>query len=82
MVDVEHTQSFEKAIRKIKDKAFKDSVKKHINKITDNPEIGKPLRYSKKGERTVYVENYRIIYQYSGNKIFFVLLDHRDDVYD
>jgi mRNA-degrading endonuclease RelE of RelBE toxin-antitoxin system len=82
MVDVEYSGAFEKAFRKIKDNSLKEHIKSQIIKIIVNPEKGKPLRYNLKGERTVYVKPYRIIYSYSGDVITFLVFEHRDDVYE
>jgi mRNA-degrading endonuclease RelE of RelBE toxin-antitoxin system len=82
MVDVVFSKSFNKAITKLNNNSVKDNVKKHIVKIVNNPEIGKPLRYNLKGERTVYVKPYRIIYFYEINIITFLVFEHRDDVYE
>ncbi|CAD7770526.1 hypothetical protein FHEFKHOI_00819 [Candidatus Methanoperedenaceae archaeon GB50] len=54
MVTVAYDPSFEKKVRKIKDQLLKLKVKKEILKIIDSPEIGKPVRYGRKGTREVY----------------------------
>lgn len=82
MVDVEYSKSFEKTIKKIKEVALKNRIKYLIVKIINNPEIGKPLRYNLKGERTVYLKPYRIIYSYNNNLITFLIFEHRDNVYE
>jgi len=82
MVEVEYSSTFEKAIRKIKNVKFKNHIKSQMLKIINNPEIGKPLRYNLKGERTVYVKPYRIIYSYNNNILSFLIFEHRDDVYN
>jgi len=82
MVDVEYSRSFEKAIRKIKDVSLKNHITSQIVKIINNPEVGKPLRYNLKGERTLYVKPYRIIYSYNNNLISFLVFEHRDSVYE
>ena len=51
MVTVAYDSTFEKKVRKIKDHLLKSKVKKKILKIVDSPEIGKPMRYSRKGTR-------------------------------
>ena len=40
-----YTEQFEKNIKSIKDNGIKNRVKKQIEKIIKNPEVGKPLRY-------------------------------------
>jgi mRNA-degrading endonuclease RelE of RelBE toxin-antitoxin system len=82
MVEVEYSRTFEKTIRRIKDSSLKNRIKSHIIKIIDNPEVGKPLRYNLKGERTVYVKPYRITYSYNNDIITFLVFEHRDDVYE
>ena len=54
MVGVERvvvTDKFEKDVRKIRDKKVKERVDEEVKKISENPEAGKPLGYSLKGER-------------------------------
>ncbi len=56
--------------------------KKQIVKVIQGPETGKPLRYNLKGERTVYVKPYRIIYTFAHNILYFLRFEHRRDVYE
>ncbi len=81
MVEVIFTEKFERELRKA-DNSIKDKAKKQITKIIQDPEAGKPLRYNLKGERTVYVRPYRIIYAFSNNILYFLRFEHREDVYD
>jgi len=73
---------FETEFRKIKDKGMKDKLKKQIAKIIENPGFGKPLRYSMKGERTIYVKPYRLIYSVEGDKLILLKFEHRNHVYE
>ena len=59
----------------------KEKVKKQIRKIIENPEIGKPMRYARKGTREVYVKPFRLSYAYifKGNKIILLDLYHKDE---
>lgn len=75
------TKEFERNIRSIKDTQLLKRVKKQINKILDNPNLGKPLRYVLKGERTVYIKPYRLIYSVEGDKLFLLRFMHRKKVY-
>ena len=61
---LDRDQHFEELFKKIKDKAFKEKVKKQIQKIVENPEIGKPMMYGRKGTREVYVSPFRLSYTY------------------
>ena len=75
------TKQFERTIKSLKDAMIKKKIRNQIKKITDNPETGKPLKYSLKGERTVYAKPFRIIYSFTGNTIIFLRFRHRKDVY-
>jgi len=80
MVDIIYTEKFEKEFKKA-DNFIKEKVKKQIEKIIQYPEIGKPLRYNLKGERTVYVKPFRIIYSFFNNSLYFLRFEHRKEVY-
>ncbi len=81
MVEVIWTEKFEQDFKKI-DFSMKIKVKKQIEKIIKNPEVGKPLRYGLKGERTVYDKPYRVIYSFKNNTIYLLRYEHRKHVYD
>ena len=80
MVEVFYESLFEKRIKRIRDELLKIKVRKQISKIIQNPEIGKPMRYSRKDTREVYVSPLRLSYLYtkSENKILFLDLYHKD----
>ena len=75
------TRKFEHGLRKLKDQAIKERVKKQIEKIMENHETGKPLRFNLKGERSVYVPPYRLIYAVQGETLYLLRFDHRKTVY-
>ena len=53
---------------------------KQIIKIKDNPEIGKPMRYHRKGTREIYVSPYRLSYMIKSNDLIYILdLYHKDE---
>ena len=81
MVRVKFDFNFEKKIKKIKNQADKIKVKKQITRIIQDPEIGKPIRYSRKGTREVYVSPFRLSYFYikEENQIIFLDLYHKDN---
>ena len=81
MVDVIYTEKFEHDVKKV-DNSIKEKIKKQIKKVIENPDIGKPLRYELKGERTIYIKPFRIIYSFSNNTIYFLRFEHRKGVYD
>lgn len=79
MVEVIYTEKFEKELKKT-DKSIKEKAIKQLTKIIENPQIGKPLKYNLKGERTVYVKPFRIIYSFFNNTIYFLRFEHRKEV--
>jgi hypothetical protein len=42
---ITYTYEFRRGIKKVRDKAIQTKVKKIVERIIDNPDIGKPLRY-------------------------------------
>ncbi len=80
MVEIIYTDKFEKEVKKL-DSSIKIKVIKQIEKIIQEPKIGKPLKYDLKGERTIYVKPYRIIYSFNKNTITFLRVQHRKVVY-
>ena len=81
MIEVIYTEKFEREAKKA-DNSIKEKIKKQMKKIIENPHIGKPLRYDLKGERTVYIKPFRIIYSFSNNTVYFLRFEHRKGVYD
>ncbi len=75
------TQKFEQEFKKIRDRATQDKLEKQIRKIYENPDFGKPLRYGLKGEWTIYVKPYRLIYKVEGDKLILLRFEHRKEVY-
>lgn len=79
---VVYSQKFERDVKKVRDNSLKERVKDQIGKIVENPEIGKPLRYGLKGEWTVRIKPYRLIYAIQGDTLFLLRFEHRKNVYD
>lgn len=75
MVRVIFKDSFKKKIEKIKDSFLKDKIKKQIDKIVENPQIGKPMRYDRKDTRELYAKPFRISYHYNKNELIILFLD-------
>ncbi|MEM3555599.1 MAG: type II toxin-antitoxin system RelE/ParE family toxin [Candidatus Micrarchaeia archaeon] len=75
------TNNFERSIRKLKDAALRERIKKKIAEIVERPETGKPLRFQRKGERSVKISPFRIIYALQGDTIYFLDFDKRNKVY-
>ena len=70
---------FEKNFEKIKEKNLKNKILKQISKIVKNPEIGKPMKFIRKGTREVYIKPFRLSYLYKDNKILILALYHKDN---
>jgi mRNA-degrading endonuclease RelE of RelBE toxin-antitoxin system len=77
-----YTQKFEQDVKKLRDGLLKKRLEKQIRKIVDDPETGKPLRYGLKGEWTVRIPPYRLIYAFQGNRLILLRFEHRKSVYD
>jgi len=80
MVNVSFSADFEKIIKKIKDKLLKNKITKQINKIIENTEIGKPMKFARKGTREVYISPFRLSYAFikEKNEIIILNLYHKD----
>jgi addiction module RelE/StbE family toxin len=76
------TEKFEKDVRKIKDKKIKERIDTEVKRVCENPMIGKPLKYSLKGEKTIRIKPYRLIYTVQGSNLILLRFEHRKDVYD
>ena len=81
MVIAEYHPPFQKLFSKIRDNSTKEKIIKQFRKIRDDPDIGKPMRYSRKGTREVYIGAYRLSYKYlkEEDKIIFLDLYHKDE---
>ena len=79
--DFDFDNCFIKIYEKIKDSSLKERIEKQINNIFNNPDIGKPMRYARKGTREVYIKPFRLSYVYNKeeNKIIILDLYHKDE---
>ncbi len=75
------SEEFKNDFKKIKDKSTRLKIIKHIKKLRQLPESGKPLQYKLKGHRSVRIPPFRIIYRIEKDKIIVNCFDHRKDVY-
>ena len=75
------TEKFEKDVKKIKDRRLKIRIEKQVRKIIETPEVGKPLRYNLKGEHTIYIKPYRLIYKVEEDRLILLRCEHRGIVY-
>ncbi len=71
---------FQKTFSKIKDPIIKEKIIKQIEKIRNNHEIGKPMMYTRKGTRELYISPFRLSYIYNREEDKIIILDlyHKD----
>lgn len=80
MVTFSRHPNFKKLFSEIKEQSTKDKIITQLKKIHNNPEVGKPMKHSRKGTREVYINPYRLSYVYIEDEDKVVLLDlyHKD----
>ena len=76
-----YTAEFKRDVRKVKDNKIRDRIKKIVQKIRDNPEVGKPLRYDLFGLRSIQIPPFRILYEIREDLIILHKFEHRKGVY-
>ena len=75
MVKIDYKPAFKHFFNKIKDKLLKEKIIKQIKKIIESPEIGKPMKYERKGTRELYISPCRLSYAYLLNEDKIIILD-------
>ena len=80
MVEIRFDKKFSHLFSKI-DNFMKQKIEKQIQKIVENPEIGKPMKYGRKRTRELYIKPFRLSYEYQKeNDIIYILdLYHKDE---
>jgi mRNA-degrading endonuclease RelE of RelBE toxin-antitoxin system len=56
---------------------LREKLGKQIRRLIDNPQIGKPLKY-KRGERSLYVKPFRLVYAIRGDNLILLKFDYRE----
>lgn len=79
MVDVIFNEHFKRIFKKIKDESLKEEIIIQISKLKNQPTLGKPMRYTRKGTRELYVSPYRLSYKVEGDCIYIIDLYHKDE---
>lgn len=74
MVIVDYDDNFKRVFDKL-DKSIKEKVEKILIKIINNPEVGKPMRYNRKGTRELYIKPFRLSYAYLPHENKIIILD-------
>ena len=75
MVEVRFDKKFSSIFSKIKDLSMRRKIANQIKKISENPEIGKPMRYDRKGTRELYIRPFRLSYMYLVKEKIAYILD-------
>ncbi len=79
MVNAIFDPEFRKEFQKIKNKDIKERIIKQVTKIKENPEIGKPMMYGRKGTRELYFGSFRLSYMIEGDTVYILTLYHKDE---
>jgi mRNA-degrading endonuclease RelE of RelBE toxin-antitoxin system len=77
-----YTEKFERDVKKVRDSLLKEGVKDQVRKIAETPQVGKRLQYELKGERTVRINPYGLIYSVQGDTLILLRFEHRKNVDD
>jgi addiction module RelE/StbE family toxin len=80
-IKVIYTEEFKRDLRKVKDNKIQARIKKTIQKVKDDPEAGKPLKYELSGLRSIRIQPFRILYELRNDVIILHKFDHRETVY-
>ena len=75
MVEIRFDKKFTIIFSKLKDNLPREKIMKQVKKISENPEIGKPMRSLRKGSRELYVKPYRLSYEFFKDKNLVYILD-------
>ena len=81
-MEIIFSDEFRRDFKKIKDKTTRLKIIKQLRKLSENSEVGKPLKYDLRNHRSIRVTPFRIIYRIEQDKIIINCFDHRKDVYD
>jgi mRNA-degrading endonuclease RelE of RelBE toxin-antitoxin system len=76
-----YTEEFKGDLKKIRDKKIQRRVKRIIQKIIDNPDIGKTLRYELFPLRSVRIPPFRVLYELRSDTVILHKFEHRKKVY-
>jgi mRNA-degrading endonuclease RelE of RelBE toxin-antitoxin system len=78
--EVKESDDFKKAYQKL-DNSIRLKLDKILLKIINNPELGKPMMYTRKGTRELYVKPFRLSYGYDYSSEILYLLNfyHKDE---
>jgi mRNA-degrading endonuclease RelE of RelBE toxin-antitoxin system len=72
------SKNFTKSVDKLDNFEF-SRLQNLLRKIIENPNVGKPMRYQRKGTRELYMKPFRLSYLYNSQEdvIIFLELYHK-----
>ena len=68
MTEVIFSDRFKRIFSKIKEESTKIRIIKQIEKIKENPEVGKPMKHRRRGTRELHIPPFRLSYEYIKDK--------------
>lgn len=75
MVEIRFDKKFTLMFSKLKNNLLRKKIMKQIKKISENPQIGKPMRNLRKGTRELYIKPFRLSYSYLRDENIVYVLD-------
>ena len=81
MVEIRFDKKFVALFSKLKDPIMKHKISVQIKKISENPEVGKPMKHGRKDTRELYIGSFRLSYEYSKDQelVYILYLYHKDE---
>lgn len=78
-----YSSHFERVLKKCKkkDRPLFAQLTYEMEKIINDPTVGKPLRYTLKNRRRMHVDSFVLVYEFHSNELRFIDFDHHDRVY-
>jgi mRNA-degrading endonuclease RelE of RelBE toxin-antitoxin system len=78
MVNIKFEKPFQKEFKKI-DTQLKNKIIKQILKLKEQPDLGKPMKHSRKGTRKLYIKPYHLAYIMKQDTLFITDFYHKDN---
>jgi len=77
--EIIRTETFIRQLFKF-NKSYMDRIEKLVLRIIQSPEVGKPMRFDRKGTRELYLKPFRLSYAYDKEKdtLYFLAIYHKD----
>jgi mRNA-degrading endonuclease RelE of RelBE toxin-antitoxin system len=82
MVEIIPSSSFKRSVKHLNAQQ-REKLEKIIKKIILNPDLGKPLKYTR-GERALRIKPFRVVYSFRKDlqTLYLLKFEHRKSVYD